>query len=48
MTNDLDNRVLSRKGARVLSDEETRVVSAAGTLKVTRLPNGEIVIIADS
>jgi hypothetical protein len=49
MTNDLDNRVLSRKGARILSDEEMSVVSA-GTLKISHLPppNGnQVDVLAD-
>jgi len=46
MKNGVDNRVLVRKGARTLSNQEISMV-AAGTLKITRLPNGEIVIIAD-
>lgn len=46
MTNNIDNRVLGRKGARMLSTEEVQVV-AAGTLKISHLPNGEVVIIAD-
>ena len=46
MTNEVNNRVLSRKGARTLSNQELSRV-AAGTLKITRLPNGEIVILAD-
>jgi hypothetical protein len=48
MTNNVDNRVLGRKGARVLSDEEMRVVAAAaGTLKISHLPNGEVDVLAD-
>lgn len=46
MTNDLDNRVLGRKGARMLSDKEVDVVSA-GTLKISHLPNGEVDVLAD-
>jgi hypothetical protein len=46
MTNDVDNRVLGRTGARVLSPEELHMVSA-GTLKVSHLPNGEVDVLAD-
>lgn len=46
MKNERDNRILGRIHARELSDQEMSMV-AAGTLKITRLPNGEIVIIAD-
>ena len=46
MTNEANNRVLSRKGARTLLNQELSRV-AAGTLKITHLPNGEVVIIAD-
>jgi len=36
MTNELDNRVLSRRGARTLSNEELeKVTGASGTFKVT-------------
>jgi hypothetical protein len=47
MKNARDSRVLSRIHARELSDQELRMV-VGGTLKVTRLPNGEIVILADT
>lgn len=46
MKNERDSRVLGRIHARELSDQEMSMVSA-GTLKITRLPNGEVVIIAD-
>ena len=49
MTNDIDNRVLGRKGARMLSDEEISMVSA-GTLKISHLPppnGGQIDTLAD-
>ena len=48
MKNERDNRVLGRIHARELNDQELHRVAGSGTLKVTRLPNGEIVIIADS
>lgn len=36
MTNETDNRVLSRKGARTLSNEELQmVIGATGTSKIT-------------
>ena len=36
MTNETDNRVLSRKGARILSDEELEMVTGAnGTSMIT-------------
>jgi hypothetical protein len=47
MTNDLDNRVLGRQGARMLSNEEVDAVSGAGTLKISHLPNGEVDVLAD-
>lgn len=50
MTNNVDNRVLGRKGARMLSNEEMQVV-AAGTLKISHLPppNGkEVDVLADT
>ncbi|HEY6351433.1 MAG TPA: hypothetical protein VI636_18675 [Candidatus Angelobacter sp.] len=46
MKNESDNRVLGRTHARELSDHELPMV-AGGTLKITHLPNGEVVIIAD-
>jgi hypothetical protein len=49
MTNDVDNRVLGRKGARTLSNEEVHMVpGAGGTLKITHLPNGLADVLADS
>jgi hypothetical protein len=49
MTNDVDNRVLSRKGARTLSDQEMLMVAGgSGTLKITHLPNGLADVLADS
>jgi hypothetical protein len=49
MTNEVDNRVLNRKGARILSDEEMlRVGGGSGTLKITHLPNGLADTLADS
>ena len=48
MTNDVDNRVLGRKGARLLSNEEVLLVAGGnGTLKISHLPNGEVDVIAD-
>jgi hypothetical protein len=48
MTNDIDNRVLGRKGARTLSDQEMLMVAgASGTLKITHLPNGLADVLAD-
>jgi hypothetical protein len=47
MKNERDNRILGRVHARELSAHEQGMVTG-GTLKITRLPNGEIVIIADS
>jgi hypothetical protein len=46
MINNVDNRVLGRKGARMLSNEEMQVV-AAGTLKISHLPNGEVDVLGD-
>jgi hypothetical protein len=46
MTNEMNNRVLSRKGARTLSNQELHTV-AAGTLKTSHLPNGEVDVLAD-
>ena len=49
MTNDTDNRVLGRKGARTLSDQEMlQVTGGSGTLKITHLPNGLADVLADS
>ena len=49
MTNDKDNRVLGRKGARTLSDQEMlQVGGGSGTLKITHLPNGLADVLADS
>lgn len=49
MTNDIDNRVLGRKGARTLSNEELlQVPGGSGTLKFSHLPNGEVDVLADS
>lgn len=49
MTNDVDNRVLGRKGARTLSNEEMLMVGGgSGTLKLSHLPNGEVDVLADS
>lgn len=48
MTNDLGNRVLGRKGARTLSNEELLIVGGgSGTLKITHLPNGLADTLAD-
>jgi hypothetical protein len=48
MTNDVDNRVLGRKGARTLSDQELQMVTGTGgTLKITHLPNGLADVLAD-
>ncbi|HET8889241.1 MAG TPA: hypothetical protein VFQ41_10085 [Candidatus Angelobacter sp.] len=48
MTNNADNRVLGRKGARTLSNEELLMVGAgSGTLKITHLPNGLADTLAD-
>ena len=48
MTNDVDNRVLGRKGARTLSNEEMlQVAGGSGTLKITHLPNGLADTLAD-
>ena len=49
MTNEIDNRVLSRKGARTLSDQELQMVNGTGgTLKITHLPNGLADVLADT
>ncbi len=49
MTNEIDNRVLGRKGARTLSNEEVlQVGGGSGTIKLTHLPNGEGDVLADS
>jgi hypothetical protein len=49
MKNNADNRVLGRKGARTLSNEEVlRVNGASGTLKITHLPNGLADVLADT
>jgi hypothetical protein len=49
MTNEIDNRVLGRKGARMLSNEEVlNVGGGSGTLKFSHLPNGEVDVLADS
>ena len=49
MTNDVNNRVLGRKGARMLSNEEVLMVGGgSGTLKFSHLPNGEVDVLADS
>ena len=49
MTNEVDNRVLGRKGARTLSDEEMLMVGGGTeTLKLSHLPNGEVDVLADS
>ena len=49
MTNDVDNRVLGRKGARTLANEELHMVNgASGTLKITHLPNGLADVLADT
>ena len=48
MTNNVDNRVLGRKGARTLSNEEMLMVGGgSGTLKITHLPNGLADVLAD-
>lgn len=48
MTNDMDNRVLGRKGARMLSEQELLMVTGSGgTIKVTHLPNGLADVLAD-
>lgn len=48
MTNNIDNRVLGRKGARMLSNEEVLMVGGgSGTLKISHLPNGEVDTLAD-
>jgi hypothetical protein len=48
MTNDIDNRVLGRKGARTLTNEELlQVPGGSGTLKITHLPNGVADTLAD-
>jgi hypothetical protein len=49
MTNEVNNRVLARKGARMLSNEELLMVGGgSGTIKLTHLPNGEGDVLADS
>jgi hypothetical protein len=49
MTNDVDNRVLGRKGARTISEQELlQVAGGSGTLKITHLPNGLADVLADS
>ncbi len=49
MTNEVDNRVLNRKGARTLSNEEMLMVGGGTeTLKFSHLPNGEVDVLADS
>lgn len=48
MTNEKDNRVLNRKGARILSNEEVLKVTGSGTLKISHLPNGIVDTLADS
>lgn len=49
MTNDVDNRVLGRKGARTLSNQELLMVAGgSGTLLITHLPNGLADVLADS
>ena len=48
MANDVDNRVLGRKGARTLSDQELLMVTgASGTILITHLPNGLADVLAD-
>jgi hypothetical protein len=48
MANNVDNRVLGRKGARTLSDQELHMITgASGTLKITHLPNGLADVLAD-
>jgi hypothetical protein len=48
MTNNVDNRVLGRKGARTLSDQELLMVSGgSGTILITHLPNGKADVLAD-
>ncbi len=49
MTNNVDNRVLGRKGARTISEQELlQVAGGSGTLKITHLPNGLADVLADS
>lgn len=49
MTNEMDHRVLGRKGARMLSDQEVLMVTGAkGTILVTHLPNGLADVLADT
>ena len=49
MTNDVDNRVLGRQGARMLSNREMLMVAGgSGTLKISHLPNGEVDVLADT
>jgi hypothetical protein len=48
MTNEIDNRVLGRKGARTLSDQELLMVTGSkGTILITHLPNGLADVLAD-
>jgi hypothetical protein len=47
MTKQLDNRVLGRKGARTLSDQELLKVSG-GTVVITHLPNGHPDVLGDT
>jgi hypothetical protein len=48
MTNDVDNRVLGRKGARTLSNQELLMVAGGrGTILITHLPNGLADVLAD-
>lgn len=48
MTNDVDNRVLGRKGARMLSNQELLMVTGGnGTILITHLPNGLADVLAD-
>jgi hypothetical protein len=48
MTSEVDNRVLGRKGARMLSNQEVLIViGGSGTLKITHFPNGFADVLAD-
>jgi hypothetical protein len=47
MASDVNNRVLGRRGARTLSNQELNTVTG-GTIKVTPLPSGEVDILADT
>lgn len=48
MANDIDNRVLGRKGARTLTDQEMLMVTGtSGTILITHLPNGLADVLAD-